>query len=139
MQETWVRCLGPEDPLEKEMATHSSTFAFATKFNLEWLTPYLFSFGFFCLCISDTNSRGMLLKTIFFMPLVHEILLQWYCIFDDLWSVFFYNFKITTILFLLNIIEIYFGFFFLPTMSNLTTNCCHFSASSIIFISISIK
>ena len=23
MQETWVRFLGPEDPLEKEMATHS--------------------------------------------------------------------------------------------------------------------
>ena len=23
--ETWVRCLGREDPLEKEMATHSST------------------------------------------------------------------------------------------------------------------
>ena len=27
MQETWVRSLGPEDPLEKEMATHSSTLA----------------------------------------------------------------------------------------------------------------
>ena len=25
MQETQVRSLGPEDPLEKEMATHSST------------------------------------------------------------------------------------------------------------------
>ena len=25
MQETRVRCLGQEDPLEKEMATHSST------------------------------------------------------------------------------------------------------------------
>ena len=25
MQETWVRFLGQEDPLEKEMATHSST------------------------------------------------------------------------------------------------------------------
>ena len=24
MQETWVRSLGREDPLEKEMATHSS-------------------------------------------------------------------------------------------------------------------
>ena len=24
MQETWVRSLGQEDPLEKEMATHSS-------------------------------------------------------------------------------------------------------------------
>ena len=26
-QETWVRSLGQEDPLEKEMATHSSVFA----------------------------------------------------------------------------------------------------------------
>ena len=28
MQETWVRSLGREDPLEKAMATHSSTLAF---------------------------------------------------------------------------------------------------------------
>ena len=27
MRETWVRSLGWEDPLEKEMATHSSTTA----------------------------------------------------------------------------------------------------------------
>ena len=27
MQETWVRSLGREDPLEKEMATHASIFA----------------------------------------------------------------------------------------------------------------
>ena len=27
MRETWVRSLGGEDPLEKEMATHSSTLA----------------------------------------------------------------------------------------------------------------
>ena len=27
MQETWVRSLGWEDPLEEEMATHSSTLA----------------------------------------------------------------------------------------------------------------
>ena len=27
MQETWVRSLGREDPVEKEMATHSSTLA----------------------------------------------------------------------------------------------------------------
>ena len=27
IQETWVRPLGREDPLEKEMATHSSTLA----------------------------------------------------------------------------------------------------------------
>ena len=28
MQETWVRPLGQEDPLEKEIATHSSTHAY---------------------------------------------------------------------------------------------------------------
>ena len=27
MQETWVQSLGQEDPLEKEMATHSNTLA----------------------------------------------------------------------------------------------------------------
>ena len=27
IQETWVRSLGQEDPLEKEMATHSNTLA----------------------------------------------------------------------------------------------------------------
>ena len=27
MQETWIRSLGREDPLEKEMAIHSSTIA----------------------------------------------------------------------------------------------------------------
>jgi len=27
MQEIWVQSLGQEDPLEKEMATHSSTLA----------------------------------------------------------------------------------------------------------------
>ena len=32
MQETWVRSLGPEDPLEKKMATHSST--------LTWKIPW---------------------------------------------------------------------------------------------------
>ena len=32
MQETWVRSLGQEDPLEKEMATQSS--------NLAWIIPW---------------------------------------------------------------------------------------------------
>ena len=27
MQEMWVQSLGPEDPMEKEMATHSSVLA----------------------------------------------------------------------------------------------------------------
>ena len=33
MWETWVRLLGREDPLEKEMATHSST--------LTWEIPWM--------------------------------------------------------------------------------------------------
>ena len=33
MQETWVRSLGQEDPLEKEMATHSGTLA--------WKIPWM--------------------------------------------------------------------------------------------------
>ena len=32
MKETWVQSLGPEDPLEKGMATHSSIFA--------WIIPW---------------------------------------------------------------------------------------------------
>ena len=32
MQETWVRFLGQEDPMEKEMATHSSV--------LTWRSPW---------------------------------------------------------------------------------------------------
>ena len=33
MWETWVRCLGGEDPLEKEMATHSNILA--------WTIPWM--------------------------------------------------------------------------------------------------
>ena len=33
MRETWVRSLGQEDPLEKEMAIHSSTLA--------WKIPWM--------------------------------------------------------------------------------------------------
>ena len=79
------------------------------------LTPYLFSFGFFCLCISDTNSRVMLLKTTFFMPLVQEILLQWCCIFDDVIS-FLLQFQNNHHTFLIKHYcnWSYFGFFFYP-------------------------
>ena len=37
MQETWVRSLGQEDPLEKEMVIHSSTIA--------WKTPWTEELG----------------------------------------------------------------------------------------------
>ena len=33
MQETWIQSLGREDPLEKEMATHSTTLA--------WKIPWM--------------------------------------------------------------------------------------------------
>ena len=35
MQETWVRSLGQEDPLEKEMATHSSILAWKNPMDRE--------------------------------------------------------------------------------------------------------
>ena len=35
MQETWVRSLGQEDPLEKGMATHSSMFAWKIQWTEE--------------------------------------------------------------------------------------------------------
>ena len=35
MQETWVRSLGQEDPLEKEMATHSSILAWEISWTKE--------------------------------------------------------------------------------------------------------
>ena len=35
MQETWVRSLGQEDPLEKEMATHSRTLAWKIPWTVE--------------------------------------------------------------------------------------------------------
>ena len=41
MQETWVQFLGQEDPLEKEMATHSSILAWEILWTEEpgWLQP----------------------------------------------------------------------------------------------------
>ena len=40
MLETWVRSLGREDPLEKEMATHSSTLALHGGRNLVGYSPW---------------------------------------------------------------------------------------------------
>ena len=39
MQETWVQSLGQEDPLEKEMATHSSILAWES-YGLRSLVGY---------------------------------------------------------------------------------------------------
>ena len=40
MQETRVRSLGQEDPLEKEMATHSSTLAWKIPWSLVDYSPW---------------------------------------------------------------------------------------------------
>ena len=49
MGETWVRSLGGEDPLEKEMATHSSILA--------WKTPWTRSLvGYSPCCHMDLSS-----------------------------------------------------------------------------------
>ena len=40
MQETWVQSLGWEDPLEKEMATHSSTLAWKIPWTERSLVGY---------------------------------------------------------------------------------------------------
>ena len=40
MQETWVRSLGWEDPLEKEMAIHSSTIALKIPWSLVGYSPW---------------------------------------------------------------------------------------------------
>ena len=42
MQETWVRSLGREDPLKKEMATHSSILAW----RIPWTEAVAFFLGF---------------------------------------------------------------------------------------------
>ena len=48
MQETWVRSLGGEDPLEKGMATHSSILALSKLQDVKWTslpTPGALSSG----------------------------------------------------------------------------------------------
>ena len=40
IQETWVQSLGWEDPLEKEMATHSSILAWEISWSLVGYTPW---------------------------------------------------------------------------------------------------
>ena len=57
MQETWVQSLGQEDPLEKEMATHSSTLTW--KIPGTWKPGRLQSMGF---KESDTTERLLFLE-----------------------------------------------------------------------------
>ena len=80
MQETWVQFLGWEDPLEKEMATHSSTLAWKISWTGEpgrlqsmglkrvghdWATSQEFKVKRFCFwtLAMITNVSGWLLKS----------------------------------------------------------------------------
>ena len=60
IQETWVRSLGWEDPLEKEMATHSSILAWrtpwATVHGVEKNQTGLSSFHFQNVCYTRVHS-----------------------------------------------------------------------------------
>ena len=60
MQETWVRCLGQEDSLEKEMETHTSTLAW----KIPWMKEpgRLYSMGS---KKSDTTEQLTLLPLLF--------------------------------------------------------------------------
>ena len=70
MQETWVQSLGQEDPLEKEMATHSSILAWRIPWTEEpdrlqsmelqsqtWLSDFTFTFKteLFVILITGVN------------------------------------------------------------------------------------
>ena len=72
MRETWVRSLGWEDPLEKEMATHSSTLAWkipwtekpcrlqsmgSQRVRHDWATSLHFTSWFLCTVLKDLPDR----------------------------------------------------------------------------------
>ena len=73
MQETWVRSLGQEDPLEKEMVTHSSTLAWKIPWTEKpgrlqsmgslsrtWLSAFTFTFHFHALEKEMTTNSSVL-------------------------------------------------------------------------------
>ena len=73
MQETWVPSLGQEDPLEKEMAIHSSTLAW----RIPW-TEELMGYSPRGLKESDTTERlHFPTKTDNPIPWGHSCLLRW--------------------------------------------------------------
>ena len=51
IQETWVQSGGLEDPLEKEMATHSSTLAW----KISWMEELLMGYSLWARQESDTT------------------------------------------------------------------------------------
>ena len=62
MQETWVWSLGWEDPLEKEMATHSSVLAWETPWTEEPSRPESMGSQKSQTQISDDNMAKIILQ-----------------------------------------------------------------------------
>ena len=62
MRETWVRSLGLEDPLEKEMATHSSILAW----RIPWTEEHSGGYTVHGVAESDTTERLHFLSLSFF-------------------------------------------------------------------------
>ena len=56
VRETWVRSLGQEDPLEKEMATHSSVFA--------WEIPWTEGPGSYSPCGTKEDAAAVAAKSL---------------------------------------------------------------------------
>ena len=68
MRETWVRFLGREDPLEKEMTTHSSTLA--------WKIPWTEECG--RLQSMGSQSRTRLSDVTFFLSIAIKVLVFYF-------------------------------------------------------------
>ena len=58
MWETWVQPLGREDPLEKEMATHSSTLAWKIPWMEDWVTSLSLSRRYWTVFSTETTGHG---------------------------------------------------------------------------------
>ena len=66
-QETWVQSLGWEDPLEKEMATHSSILA--------WRIPWMEEPGYSDLVLAAAYSTSSVFQTQHMQTGIH-----WFCV-----------------------------------------------------------
>ena len=69
MQEIWVQSLGQEDPLEKEMATHSSTLA--------WRIPWTEEPG--GLQSMRLQESNMTERLTYIFKFSHNLFLMWWC------------------------------------------------------------
>ena len=104
MQETWVRSLGWEDPLEKEMATHSSTLAWripwtedpgrlqsmgSQRVGHDWVTSLSLSMGDRGGYSIDTLDKGLIhaLRGMRLLRLAPN---------ENLWTVYSWNFPFSS-------------------------------------------